>query len=544
VASTTWGSGLGRVFDNAEIPDFNSFADLAAWSAETNVPALKNNSFLQYSSRWKMTDTTLGNKARSAVIWNTGFNLFRDGLQFLIMIVMVRILNPESYGEFALVTSVIGFISVFSHNNFISHLLQVKTEEETCYQDHFTAGLVIQAGMFLVTNLVAIALNWSSTFAPVVPYVHVMSMVFLLEWPCELRRKMIEREFDWRRLRMLQGVGLIAGAILGPLMAWSGAGTYALLLPGLLVTLPFIYDLFITQGWRPNWDWSWQRYRPAFRFGIVRLASGLVSTGRQLLENGAITAIAGFAMLGIFGRAIGLSQMFCLKFASQLMYAIYPVLTRIGGRGDETRVSALVLQTIAWFSIPVAVVFMELSEVVVNVIYGDRWDAVTPLLPAAMLWGASAALAHGCYMLLMSHDRVRLCFVSDCLILGFTGLALFMALPRGLDIYLYALCVIQLLILSVNLLLLYSFALVSLSGLTVALLPPLCASLAAWGLSTEIRPFLQNMLENQILYSLVWSMVFLTLFLGVLRGLFSKHLAELVSYFPASDGIKRLIFLR
>ncbi len=92
-----------------------------------------------------------------------------------------------------------------------------------------------------------------------------MSITFLLEWPCELRRKMIEREFDWKRLRLLEAIGLIAGALLALSMAWAGAGTYTLLVPGMLVTLPFIYDLFVIEKWRPTWSWSWDRYRPAWR---------------------------------------------------------------------------------------------------------------------------------------------------------------------------------------------------------------------------------------------------------------------------------------
>jgi O-antigen/teichoic acid export membrane protein len=56
----------------------------------------------------------LGQRARQAVYWNTGFNLFRDLLQFAVMLVLVRILSPDAYGQFGLVTSIIGFISVFA----------------------------------------------------------------------------------------------------------------------------------------------------------------------------------------------------------------------------------------------------------------------------------------------------------------------------------------------------------------------------------------------------------------------------------------------
>src|SRR6185295_3935930 len=197
----------------------------------------------------------LGHKARSAVLWNAGFNIFRDLMQFVVMLVLVRVLAPEAYGQFALVGSVVGFISIFSFNNFIAHTLQVKSDDEVHYQEHFTAGAVLQLGMCVVTNLAAFALRWFPKYAPVAPLVHVMSLTFLLEWPCEVRRKMIERQFDWRSLRILHGVGLLLNAIVAVVLAVCGAGTLALLVPGLMVTLPFIYDLFVRQGWRPTWSW-------------------------------------------------------------------------------------------------------------------------------------------------------------------------------------------------------------------------------------------------------------------------------------------------
>lgn len=201
--------------------------------------------------------------AQAAVIWNTGFNLFRDLLQFVVMLVLVRLLDASAYGQFSLVTSIVGFISIFSFNNFIAYTLQVQTEEETHYQEHFTAGALLQIGMFLLTNFIALCVRWIPAYSSIAPLLHVMSVTFLFEWPCELRRKMIERTFDWRRLRLVHAIGLSINAVLAIVLGWMGAGVYALLIPGMAVTWPFIYDLFISVHWRPNWSWSWELYKSA-----------------------------------------------------------------------------------------------------------------------------------------------------------------------------------------------------------------------------------------------------------------------------------------
>src|ERR1039458_10012771 len=240
----------------------------------------------------------LSTKARSAVFWNTGFNIFRSGLQFANMLVLVRLILPEAYGQFGLVTSIIGFISIFGFNNFLAHLLQVREAKPANFQNHFTAGAVLNLSMFVVTNVVAFCSQWSPKWSPVASLIHVMSLTFLLEWPCNFRIKMIERDFDWKRLRLLHAIGLVLSFILAVAMALAGAGVYALLVPGMIVTLPFIFDLFVTMRWRPDWEWSWQEYRTTWHFGVTRIGSGLTLSGGQLLESGGLSAGLGFAGLG------------------------------------------------------------------------------------------------------------------------------------------------------------------------------------------------------------------------------------------------------
>jgi len=82
----------------------------------------------------------LAEKLRSAVVWNVSFNLLRDVLQFATMLVLVRLLEPEAYGQFALVTSVVSFVAVLSMNQFVAYTLQVGEGEDPRYQEQFTAG--------------------------------------------------------------------------------------------------------------------------------------------------------------------------------------------------------------------------------------------------------------------------------------------------------------------------------------------------------------------------------------------------------------------
>lgn len=485
----------------------------------------------------------LAQKAKLAVIWNAGFNLFRDILQFGVMIVLVRLLPPEAYGQSGMVTSVVGFIAIFSFNQFVAHTLQVRDENELNYQLHFTAGGLINLGMFVVTNLVAITLRYSETYAPVAPLVHTVSMTFLLEWPCEFRRKMIEREFDWKRLRLLHALGLMGSSALAITMACAGAGVYALVLPGLTVTLPFIFDLFVTRRWRPTWEWSPARYRTALRFGLTRAGSGLAVNGRQLAESAAVVKVLGFASLGLLNRALGLAQMFCSRFATQLMYAIYPLLTRLdAGHDNISRVSGLVLRIVAWTVVPMAILFSALAEPLVATVYGRQWVEVTPLLPWAMIFGATSALAYTMNFLLLSQQQPKRCFTIDLLNLLSTGASLVVLLPIGLQFHLLGMAILNALLATIMSFWLVRMDALKVAGIAQAILPALAASTGSLFMCEMCRQsfYTQPMgLVSCICYGLLFGLTYL----AILRISSVRYLAELLHYMPARGYVQKFLLL-
>ena len=182
------------------------------------------------------------------------------------MLVLVRILPAEVYGQFGFVTALVGFLTLYSFREFLGQTLVVRDPDQVHYQDHFTAGAVLQVAVCLLANGIAVALRWFPAYAEVAPALHVMSVLFLLDLPSELRVKMLERALDWRRLRLLHAIGLLLCGALSVAMALGGWGVYALLVPTLAIPLVFGYDLWVRAGWRPVWTWSWQRFKPAWTF--------------------------------------------------------------------------------------------------------------------------------------------------------------------------------------------------------------------------------------------------------------------------------------
>lgn len=469
--------------------------------------------------------------------------MFREVAQFATMLVLVRRLDPSAYGEFALVTSIIGFFTVISFRSFLEQTFQVPHGEEPDYQNIFSFGGVIQGTIFVLVNLVALGMHFFPGYASAAPLLHVMSVIFFLDWLHELRVNMLERSLDWSRLRTIQAVGILISTICALIMAMLGAGVYALLVPGLLVFLPTIYDLLVRMHWKPTWTMSWAGFQPAWRYGLTRIGGGLLIGGRQMLESALLVHYLGFAGAGVYVRAIGIATIACLRLPSYLTATLYPVLARVpAGTPARARAGTLVLQSVFWLIVPMAAVMLALAGPVVNMLYGARWLAATPLLPLALATTGLSALANTLSILLLASGRQRDCLYSDVVSSVGIVISLLALLPHGGRSYLLGSVVAQSISVGVlirGLHLAGALDLPRLGRVTGIALVSACFLLAV---SFPLYIHAATSVWSPPLI-VIFALVFAVGYLACLRTLDGKAFAELVEHCPGRTWLRRCFWL-
>src|SRR5262249_37253071 len=290
--------------------------------------------------------------------------------------------------------------------------------------------------------------------------------------------------------------------------------------------------------------WSAKNYMPALRFGLTRISSAIVLSGQQLLESIFFAQIVGFAGLGVYGRATGLAQIFCYKFAYLFLQAVYPVLTKIEqSTTDYNRASGLILRGIAWVAIPVAAIFAILADPVIRIVYGSPWLGVAPILPWAMASGAGSALAYSVYTLLLGNQQQRSCLLSDLCFLAGSAASLLWLLPMGTRSYLMGQTAVQLITTVLGLSLLHRARAITWKEAIGAFAWPLLATVSALLICEALRLSMGVNLTG-FWWPLGYGAVFGVAYIGLLRFLFARQLGELVSQFPAGQRLTRLLALQ
>lgn len=484
----------------------------------------------------------LGASARAALMWGAGFTLIRDVLQFATMLVLVRLLSPADYGSMAFAQAVISLLSVMAFGTFASHILQSRDPQQVDWQSHFTAAAVLNSALFVLALGLAFCLSLTERFAAAALPLAVLSLVFILEIPAGLRTFMAQVEHDWRTFRSQLLVGALLGCSAGVVIALMGGGIWALIVQPILAPLPAAADLILVRRWRPAWTWSRTNYLQSAKFGATRVASAAINGSRQLAEQATLAAVFDFTALGIFTRALGLASLLAGRIGTVATSALYPVITRAQSGSEQFRHFAqLVLQGVAWLTIPAAALLSIAANDIVALLYGAKWADVTGLVPLASATIAITGITAAAYYLLLANDQPRTCLAID-VVSGALGMALILlVLPRGAEIYLLSLSAHGCAILTVVL-----AALAASGGLTwrsaaAALLPSLVAALVAL-LATSAGRHLHGEAIWPPLRLALDTLLFAASYLAVLRACFAGQTEALLIASPGGARIRRYLF--
>jgi len=484
-------------------------------------------------------------KVNQGVIWSVGLNMFRDVLQFFVMLVMVRLLDPKAYGEFGLVNSILGLSTVLSFRPFLEQMLQQRNLARGEEQFYFTIGAIVQPAVFLGYNVLAIVLRWFPDYAEVAPLLHLASVLLLLEWFSEFRTRVLEWSLDWQRLRLLQAAGLLITAFTGLGLALRGWGVYALVGQLLTLPLPFVFDLLWVQRWRPTWFWNRAELSTVRQYGLSRIAVGVLTLGRPMVESTVLVHMIGYSGFGIFGRAVGLATLACTRLPTVLLQSVYPILTKLERDTDTfRRANSLVLRVMTWAVLPIAALLSFIGGPVVKILYGDKWVAAIPLLPWTLAAGSAAAIVQTVNLLLLANRQQTRCIVSEVAVSIGTGLGLLLLAPHGVVTYLAGISVAQAVAVALSLLWLYRGKAITPRAIWQALVPPLVASAVALAVCVPARQWLiVSGLKGwrDLVAPAAIGLIFGITYLLTVRVAFGRMLRELVDIVPFRGTLHKVL---
>lgn len=355
-----------------------------------------------------MVAKAVGGAARAGA-WSAIDIVLRQSVQFIVSIVLARLLSPADFGIIALVSFFTGFGTAVVEGGFATALIQ--RQETTREQESalFWMGIAWSAGLGLLLLLLAPFIADFYGHPVLQPLMWLAAVHLLVVAAGAVPTALMTRAL---RFDVLAKIALVAALVSGGVAIGSaalGAGVWALALQVLTFQTVHSAVLWVVAGWSPvarvRGTGAARLLGFSQRVGFSNLLDHLYVQGFALL----VGKFYGVSALGIYNRAHATQY-----FASGTLGTILRRLTLplLSARADDpellretlrrtTRMAMLV-------TLPVMAGLAVASDLVILILFGREWLPAAPILTVLAIAGVFLPLQMINTQLLLALDRPEL----------------------------------------------------------------------------------------------------------------------------------------
>lgn len=325
---------------------------------------------------------------------------------FVIGIILARLLVPEIYGQVVLLQTVIDFFLLVIENGVNTSLIQSREVDERDYFTVFVITFALAGATFLVMEAAAPLLADFYHSPAIVKPLRFYAVTLLFGAFNSIQVARMQREMRFREIMFCNlGATVLAGT-LGVVMAWRGAGIWA------LVGYHFAYIVFgtvftfLVLRWVPRGGFSRESARRLGGFGLRMVAASAVENLYLSLRPLIIGKIFSAAELGYYDRGRNFSYTISINLDAAIRQVMFPVLSR--AQDDREQFIAIMrrMSKLGSFVIfPVMVGLAAVAEPLVRLLFTEKWIATAPILMILSLGEAQIPLTSANIIALKSLGR-------------------------------------------------------------------------------------------------------------------------------------------
>jgi teichuronic acid exporter len=328
-----------------------------------------------------LMESSLTNQTVKSVAWSAVERFSVQAIQFVISIILARLVAPSEYGLIAMLTIFIAIAQSFVDSGFSNALVQKKNRTETDFSTVFYFNIVISLLVYIILFISApyIALFYKEPLLELV--CKWMGLSLIIQGLSVVQIAKLTVLLDFKTQAKASLIAVIISGLLGVFLAYHGYGVWALLVQSLLNNLLNTFFLWVFAKWIPKLIFSWQSLKTLFSFGSKLLLSGLLHTVYINLYTLVIGRKYSAMDVGYFNQSSLLARFPSVSLMAIISRAIYPIQCE-NKDDDEVLYSSFInyLRMSCYIIFPIMIGLAVVAKPLILVLLTDKWLPMSDLL--------------------------------------------------------------------------------------------------------------------------------------------------------------------
>lgn len=324
---------------------------------------------------------SLKTKVLTSLLWRFMERSGTQGIQFIVSVVLARLLLPKDYGVIGLITVFIAVASVFIQSGFGTALIQKNEVDDEDYSSVFYLSLSVSTVLYIVLFYTAPLIAGFYTEPTLIPILRILSLTLPLGAINIIQNAVLSRGMKFKKSFFVSLGGVFASGIVGIVMAYCGYGIWSLVYSQLSGQVVSTSILWFTIRWRPRLLFSFEKLTELFRFGSKLLYSGLLDTTFNNLYPLIIGKLFDPSILGYYNRGQSIPSLIVNNINGTISGVMFPALTSC--QNDRILLKKIVrrmIVTSTFLILPMMFGLAAVARPLVMLLLTEKWLPSVPFL--------------------------------------------------------------------------------------------------------------------------------------------------------------------
>ena len=382
------------------------------------------------------------NKEVNSILWSGIERFSAQGAQFLLSILIARLVTPSDYGLIAMLTIFLSVAQQFVDSGFSNAIIQKTDRKEIDYYTVFYFNLIISIIIYAV-------LFWCSPYIAIFysePDLEIVAKwiglnIILTAFYIVPRTKFVI-DLNFKIQTKISFVAVVVSGVVGIVLASYGYGVWALVVQSLLNSLISLSLYWGLSKWKLKFIFSWFSFKTLFSFGYKLLVVGML----HVIFANIYTLIIGrrFAVtdVGYFNRSQTFATFPSVNITSIICRVLYPIQCHV--QNDDylfKRKFIQYLRATIYIVFPLMICLCVLAKPFILVVLNEKWLSISSILSIlciAYMWYPLTALN---WQLLTAKGRSDLALKAEIVGKVLSILILLLTLPFGIMVICYGIII-------------------------------------------------------------------------------------------------------
>lgn len=316
----------------------------------------------------------------SAYFWTSLEKFGSQAVQFVIGIILARILSPRDYGVVGILLVFTAVAQILIDSGFTKALIQKNDKSKKDVSTVFTFNLIISITIYTILWFSAPVISEFYDEASLVPLLRVLSLVLISNALFAIPNTLLSIDLNFKTIAKINASAILLSGLFAVFLAYNDFGVWSLVLQYLSRSVLLLIFFTISNSYKYKIYFSKDSFNQLFKFGSNLMISNLLNVVVGKFSSLFIAKVVSTTDLGYYTRGMQFPDVAIGTLGAILDTVLLPSLAKNKDKTSLKSEFERVIVLLHLITLPITIILAVLAEPIVLLLLTKKWIAVVPIL--------------------------------------------------------------------------------------------------------------------------------------------------------------------